>query len=152
MFLEIGSCGRYAQLFMLMKLRRQANQALGDRKDIDTDLDTITGLYRPVKRQLHFNTRRWSLPSFDAECSQTHGLIQYRRGHASMKRAKGIAHPVRGFALKHNATSINRKHLKRKHIANGAGRNLMKGCDPCFNFLPCHSSRTPASSQIATVS
>jgi hypothetical protein len=28
----------------------------------------------------------------------------------------------------------------------------MEGCDPCFDFLLRHSSRTPASSQMATVS
>ena len=66
-----------------------------------------------------------------------------------MKRAKGVSHPMFCAALHHNSVITDRQYLKREHIADSPRRNLMEGCDPCFDFLPCHSSRTPASSQMA---
>ena len=116
------------------------------------DLHGFTGLYRAVKGYLHFDTRCRPLPCFDAEGSQAHGLIQNGRSHAPMEGPEGIAHPILRTALKDNAVCVDRQHLKGKHIANGTGRNLVKGRDPRFDLFPCHSSRTPASSQMETVS
>lgn len=119
---------------------------------MDMNHHILTGLNRTMKRNLHLNARGCSVFFLDAVGSQAHSLIQNGRRDTPMKGTKGVTHPIRRCTPQQTAILIHRKNLKWEHIADSAGCDLMKGVNPILNLRSGHSSRTPASSQMDTVS